>query len=765
MYQTKPGPFARGAPLLAFVFALIPLVSVRAQCVDSSQVNNFKVRSVKVKTLFGMVPKELSTLLDSHRNDLYSSDRASQYINEIRKFYATDPAQEKYERLIANKLKLSVKAGRTWLECVEKVKPQECQTALPGTTECVDVTIKRYFIDIDALDSSPYLLLFPRSALATFYGAMPRPLLALNPGLNASQDQRVGPATSIDTATDLLDLKSIFESESKRSPSPTPSPQATATPIAAPSPGSEADVAEFTFPAGAAGATGPVGEVEEPTLALDSKDTKLLLRLKGWKAVSKDFYDTSSGLTLARTKSRGMFQNLAMEARFDARKLPHGNGNFLRNALVAGFDADLRLKTGAIKLVNLAGKYRWSRNRFFSDDNSLPNELATENGFEGRALFDGTLAKGLARAAVWFDGGSLNRNSGSYKRAAMLFGYGKEIVIPRKKNFHQISPPELDSSSKPCWTSYPDPKKPDEIQKNESTFGIELLVGAGRTWGSVPEYARFYGGGPSGQFLYDELTAQGLTAFPSGPVIRSIGQRSAGALPSTLNVISGGTSFWHANVSVSIPVSSWSRPLIPHEWVASSEPQKNERDGKVSKDDKEFADYFKTHNIPADAPICRDLKSTIKTLVGKSGMNLMINQQARDLLTDAQRNDLRLRNTDNRTPEQQARLDAAELALRDAKAAMKIEVEELFNGEILPVTNFIADHANIIAVKPLLMFDVAHLGLSGSRDNQTRYGAGGGLQIDVVLARFELGYIASLRRAPGDPRGHMLGRLVLKRFF
>ena len=129
--------------LLLFFTALSWTRPAQVQCVDSSQVNGFKVRNVKFKTLFGLIPKDLATRLDSHRGDNYSAYKASEYINEIRQFYSTDSAQQKYEQLIANKLKLSIKAGRTSLECVEPVNPGDCQAALPGTTQCVDVTIKR----------------------------------------------------------------------------------------------------------------------------------------------------------------------------------------------------------------------------------------------------------------------------------------------------------------------------------------------------------------------------------------------------------------------------------------------------------------------------------------------------------------------------------------------------------------------------------------------------------------------------------------------
>jgi len=124
------GAAARLAVCLCLFFTLLcAAASIRAQCVDSSQVNNFKVRNVKLKTLFGLIPKDLATRLANHRGDSYSADKASQYMNEVRQYYATDPAQQKYEQLIANKLKLSVKAGRTWLECVEPIDPSQWHTA------------------------------------------------------------------------------------------------------------------------------------------------------------------------------------------------------------------------------------------------------------------------------------------------------------------------------------------------------------------------------------------------------------------------------------------------------------------------------------------------------------------------------------------------------------------------------------------------------------------------------------------------------------
>jgi hypothetical protein len=705
--------------------------TARAQCVDSSEVTGFKVRSVKLKALFGLVPKDLAASLEGHRGDTYSADKASEYIHEIRRFFASDPAQQKYEELIANKLKVSVKAGQTWLSCVKKVEANECQQAT-GNPQCVDVTLKRYFVDVDALNASPYLLLLPRG-LAAYYGAMPRALLALNPDFDAFQDKQFGPGPSIDTTTDLLDLSKVLGSE----------PAATVTATTARPQTISADD-QLTIATGSGQST---ASSEEPPIEIPDRDTKLLLRLRGQKSLTKRFYDGGTSLSFTRTKPFHVFQDVGMDLGFAGSRRPQGNGDFFRNAAWFDLNTNLRFERSVIKVLNVSGGYRWSRNQFFSGDNNIPAEVNSENSAKVRALADGSLKGGLARAAVWLETNSLQHGPESYQRLATLVGYGKEFVIPRRKDFHQITPPEL--AGRQCWTSYPD-LKPNETRKNESTVGLEILAGTGRTWGDVPGYGRFFAGSPPGQFLYDELTNPTTMRFPHGPIIRGLGENQ-GDTGNNLGPTRGGTSYWHANVNVSIPIPAWSRPLIPHdEWVGV---------GKRAKNDQEFAGH-----VPEGSPICVDLKATVKTLVRVTGQTLMISQQARDKLTDAQKTALRLANKPNRTPEEDARLAAATQAFEDAKKNVEPSIAQLFDNEILPITDFIADHANIISVKPLVLFDVAHLGPGGT-NNETRFGLGGGFQIDIVMARFELGYVSSLNRVPGDPRGTFFGRLVLRRLF
>ena len=405
MSRRSFAPLVRRKWFLVFLCVPIWATSILAQCVDSSEVNNFKVRRVHFRSLFGRVPKELRRQLDGHRGESYSASRASVYINEIVNFRSNDPTQQKYERLIANKLKLSIKGGQTLLECVEKVEPAECQQSFPGNTQCVDVTIKRYFVEIDGLDSSPYMLLFPRQALAVLYGAMPSTLLGLNPRLDFSGDKGFGPSIGIDTATDLLDLRDIF-AKSEGASQPIPAAQARPTPAATPSPTVTPDDLEVTFPAAANASTASVMMSDDGPADLKESDTKLLFTPRARKSLNKSFYDTSTQLMLARTKPLKLLQNLALHGSFNASHLPHGNGDFLTNAATIGFSSDIRFKGDALRLLNVGGGYRWSRNRYFTGDNTS-GENISENGFEMRALAEGVFGGGFARAAVWFDGGAL----------------------------------------------------------------------------------------------------------------------------------------------------------------------------------------------------------------------------------------------------------------------------------------------------------------------------------------------------------------------
>ena len=78
---------------------------------------------------------------------------------------------------------------------------------------------------------------------------------------------------------------------------------------------------------------------------------------------------------------------------------------------------------------------------------------------------------------------------------------------------------------------------------------------------------------------------------------------------------------------------------------------------------------------------------------------------------------------------------------------------------------FIADQANLYSVNPLFLFDTAGIGAPGSLDGGTRIAVGGGLQLTFVIAKFEVGYLRTVRRINGDSEENFLMRLVFQNLF
>lgn len=726
--------------LIALAWAAV----AQAQCDWRTEYASYRVRSVSVKVapIFGGVPEGLEQKLSRHRSDLYTSDKPNEYANEVKDFVDHDPVELKYEQLVANKLKFSFK-GFKYESCVKRVDPADCQREFTGTpggpvTQCLDVVVRRRGVEVDALNTAPYLALFPRSTLVKLLGAVPRPLLALNPALNMDFDKEFGPSGAINTSTDLLDLGELFEKPAPPAPPATPGTQPGVNPTTQPTPivTPDSDLEIVVPQPTATTATAATSPPDTPALG---RPTKLLLNVQAQKSFDNAFYKTNMGLVFSRTKALGRFQNLVLETNFVADNGPQGTGTFLQNSVRAGGSTDIRVKLGPFRLFNLGGKYRWSTNRFFST--STTSELTSENAMEGRIFADGNLNKGLLRVAAWFDAGSPARLD-NYHRFAVVGGYNKELVIPRKKEFHKITL----SDNTQCYAAYK-----ETPTTNDPAVGVEIVAGAGRAWGDVPEYGRFYGGNSSTNFLYDEPSSQTLTAFPGGPLLRSARRQQAGILTSSGATL-GGTSYWHLNASVSIPVAGWSQPLIPAELVGGTprEPGEKELEGKV----------------PAGELVCRDLKYQIKSQVRKGGRELLLARVARDSLSPVQQNALRKSPNDpTLSATERQTVIAANAAYQAAKQRLAPEVDRTIQEEIAPITDFISDHADIYSVKPLLMLEAARLDAPDAISSQTRYGFGGGLQLNVVTVRFEAGYLFAANRLPGDSRGNFVFRLVFRRFF
>jgi hypothetical protein len=83
--------------------------------------------------------------------------------------------------------------------------------------------------------------------------------------------------------------------------------------------------------------------------------------------------------------------------------------------------------------------------------------------------------------------------------------------------------------------------------------------------------------------------------------------------------------------------------------------------------------------------------------------------------------------------------------------------------EIRPATDYIIDEANLYSIKPLLMLDAG--GLGEKADRRSWLAAGAGVQLNIVSAKFELGYMRTLRGPTVGDRGNLFLRLVFQNLF
>jgi hypothetical protein len=233
------------------------------------------------------------------------------------------------------------------------------------------------------------------------------------------------------------------------------------------------------------------------------------------------------------------------------------------------------------------------------------------------------------------------------------------------------------------------------------TIGIEIVAGGGRASDNIPNYSRFFGGNAPGQFLYDNPNSTTLMNMPSGPIIRSLGENEARLRGANGRNI-GGDTFWHVNLNVTLPIRAWSMPLIPNELTDIPDANGN--------------------------PI--SIKQLLRRQIDVTGPSMLA------------------------AVLQQQGLSAAEAA-RQAKQILQ---------EVTPATHFIIDDANLYSIKPLLMVDAA--GLSGQGGSSATWlAAGGGVQLTVVTAKFEAGYMRTLSGPTFGQEGNAFVRLVFQNLF
>jgi hypothetical protein len=420
---------------------------------------------------------------------------------------------------------------------------------------------------------------------------------------------------------------------------------------------------------------------------IPNPQTRLDFDFDGQRALSKSFYETSTRIYFDRERSGKVLERIKVESAFRADNQPLEGLRQTDLGLQLKGDIKLRPRLGLLNSVNLTGAYYRTDNKVFGvGGQQLLAQLDHAGAF--RALVDGRIWDGFSRAGVWIESAKGPNASANYQKLALLSGYEKEFG------------------------------------RGNQTVGLELLSGFGKTWGSPPVYARFFGGSNSGNFLFDGPDGPG-TNFPTGPLLRSYGRNEASSglgSPTTNNL--GATVYWHANVNLTVPVRRWSRRLIPDEDVVFTDP-----------------DTGTTQVIK--------LSTLLENFTVKSATNTLTDTLMDDIIADLMKKDPNLSED-----------EAVQLALPIAAK----QAEKIINRDVAPTMKFISRHANLYAVKPLIMTDAAWL-RAPFGEGIYRFAAGGGIQVTMVIARAEFGYMRSLPVVSGEPKGNFVFRLTFQNLF
>jgi hypothetical protein len=165
--------------------------------------------------------------------------------------------------------------------------------------------------------------------------------------------------------------------------------------------------------------------------------------------------------------------------------------------------------------------------------------------------------------------------------------------------------------------------------------------------------------------------------------------------------VNGGNAFWNVNLNLTFPIPPWSRPLIPNE----------------------LTDLADANGNPVS------LKQLLRRQIDVTGPNML----AATLRTEG-------------------------LSSKEAEEQAGIVFEE-----VKPATHFLIDYANLYSIKPLLMFDAG--GLQDNGGSETWLAAGGGVQLTIVIAKLEAGYMHTVSGPTFGSRGNAFFRLVFQNLF
>jgi len=379
-------------------------------------------------------------------------------------------------------------------------------------------------------------------------------------------------------------------------------------------------------------------------VAADERARLFRFRLAGTTALTKSWHEAAGDARAALDRSSGAWRHVSAGIEASGTRTPRGAARLDRRsfggtaAAVLALDANTRFRFDT----------RWAGVRERLAGAGPDDRWRDAREWTQRLGFESIPARvlGFMRAAIWHET-IAPRHAATAQRVVVRAGYAKEFPVGRNRS-----------------------------------IGFEMIAGAGEMRGATDLSRRYFAGGSQGDFLAGNA---------AGPVV-----------PTVLGTGQGGRGFRHLNLTVSLPVARWSRPLIPDEPT----------------------------DLPGPDGTPQTLQQVLRTQVDRTGPNLLQSS---------------LQVSDGLSPDEARR-----------------RAERIF-GEIRPATHFVIEQANVFAVKPLLMFDAATL--ESGLERSTWTAAGTGVQVVVVTAKLDLGYMRTLSGPRLGSRGNLFARLSFARLF
>ncbi len=174
----------------------------------------------------------------------------------------------------------------------------------------VDVVIQTHSVRVDLFNVGGNILPIPRSALATFYDAVPAPIRALNPTFGAYQDKEYGfaPMASVDANGNIL------------------------------------------------------------------PNARLEVAASGRKSVEHSFYNADVDVALSTQHPGATLEKLSLDLDYHGANEPRNNDTFMRQAGELGVSLRLRPNLGLIRTVSLGANYRFAENRFTNNSGRMDTD-------------------------------------------------------------------------------------------------------------------------------------------------------------------------------------------------------------------------------------------------------------------------------------------------------------------------------------------------------------------------------------------------------